>query len=337
MPMVDDRASVFLSLDTLTPNRDVALALPRELARRFRALPIAQDSGRITVVMADPGDQDARNAVTAALTTQPAGIRGGISSVYVVQGDPVAIDAWLAELWPADEGRPGQQVWLREPLQGDKERVLGFAQDIASLLGAPLSRFCPTLEGPLLVVEDSSEVLVILPCVDANLRHRLLWTGEGRGSAVLFACQVRWPLRKLLVITRGDQVDELVLAWAARLARPTGAAVTALMVAPSVHGEALDEGILAYLAATNALGRKMRQAAEHLATLQLDATLHLRQGAPETVIREELAAGDYDLAITGLVVRGGEARWRLRPFLDPLLQDVRCPLLVVQADAERLS
>ena len=94
------------------------------------------------------------------------------------------------------------------------------------------------------------------------------------------------------------------------------------------YGEASDEGIPAFLAATSATGRKMKQAAKRLAALQLDGTLHLRQGAPEAVIREELAADDYDLAITGLAVRGWEARWRLRPFLDHLLQDVRCPLLV---------
>ena len=52
MPTVDDHTSVFLSLDTFTPNRNVALSLPEDFARRYRALPIAQDNGRITVAMA---------------------------------------------------------------------------------------------------------------------------------------------------------------------------------------------------------------------------------------------------------------------------------------------
>lgn len=257
--------------------------------------------------------------------------------MYIVQGDPAAIDAWLAELWPMDDAKSALQVWVREPLHGDKESVLSFAQDMAALLGAPLARFSPTKDGPPQLAGESSNVLVILPCVDATLRRRLLWTNEGRGPAVLFGCQARWPLRKLLVIVRGDQVDELALAWAARLARPTDAAVTALMVvAPSAHGEASDESIPAYLSATSVTGRRMKQAAGHLAALQIDGARHLRQGAPETVIREELAVGDYDLAITGVAVRGWEARWRLRPFLDQLLHDVRCPLLVVQSDVDRL-
>ena len=33
--------------------------------------------------------------------------------VYIVQGDPVAIDAWLGDLWPAEEELPNLQVWLR--------------------------------------------------------------------------------------------------------------------------------------------------------------------------------------------------------------------------------
>ena len=70
MTAVDTHATVFLSLDTLTPNRDVALSLPGDVARRYHALPIAQDNGRVTVVMANPADQTAREAVEAALTVK---------------------------------------------------------------------------------------------------------------------------------------------------------------------------------------------------------------------------------------------------------------------------
>jgi nucleotide-binding universal stress UspA family protein len=75
----------------------------------------------------------------------------------------------------------------------------------------------------------------------------------------------------------------------------------------------------------------MKHVTDRLAGLQLDGMVHLRQGAPEAMIREELAATTYDLAITGLAVRGWEARWRLRPFLDGLLADATCPLLIVSA------
>ena len=45
----------------------VARRLPAELARRFHALPIAEDNGRITVAMADPDDVVARQAIASAL------------------------------------------------------------------------------------------------------------------------------------------------------------------------------------------------------------------------------------------------------------------------------
>lgn len=334
MTAVDAHATVFLSLDTLTPNRDVALTLPEDMARRYHALPIAQDNGRVTVVMANPADQTAREAVVAALTGKAEDTRGSASSVYVVQGDPAAIDSWLTELWPASEERRQPRVWLREPRYGEKKHVVTFAENVAGILDTPLSRFNPSTDGLPQAIRASTDTLVILPCSDIKLRNQLLQTGEGQGPAVLIGCQTRWPLRKLLVIVRGDEVDDMALVWAARLARPSGAALTALMVAlpaPAGHQESGEEGIAALLTATNATGRKMKRTAQRLAALHLDGTLHLRQGVPESVIREELATDDYDLAIAGIAVRGWEAQWRLRPFLDRLLQDAFCPLLVVKA------
>lgn len=334
MVAADDSSTVFLSLDTLSPQQEVALSLPQELARRYRALPVARDNGSVTVVMANPADQDARQAVTAALTDQSPGRPGGILSVTIVQGDPDEIDGWLDKLWPMKQVSPDLRVWLREPLHGEVDSIYFFAEILARALGATLFRFNPITDELPPVALNSADSLVILPCADHKLRNRLLQQNEGSGPAVLVGCRTHWPLQKLLVIVRGDEVDDLALAWAARLARPSGASVTALMVAPATapgHDLAIDDDISTLLAATSTTGRKMKRAAEHLAALQLDGIVHLRQGAPEAVIREELAANAYDLAITGLAVRGWEARWRLRPFLDGLLLDLTCPLLIVKA------
>ena len=73
MTAVDSHAPVFLSLDTLTPNRDVALSLPGDVARRYHALPIAQDNGRVTVVMANPGDQTAARGGGSSTDSQNRG------------------------------------------------------------------------------------------------------------------------------------------------------------------------------------------------------------------------------------------------------------------------
>ena len=210
MTAVDGRATVFLSLDTLTPNRDVALSLPGDVARRYHALPIAQDNGVVTVVMANPADQTAREAVEAALTVKTEDSHGDASSVFVVQGDPAAIDAWLAELWPASEERPELHVWLRDPLHGEKKRAVTFAENVAGILDTSLSHFNPLTDGLPQAIRATTDTLVILPCSDIKLRSQLLQTGKGPGPAVLIGCQTRWPLRKLLVIVRGDEVLSLI-------------------------------------------------------------------------------------------------------------------------------
>jgi hypothetical protein len=364
----------FLNLNHLIPDREVAAAgwLPLDVARRCRALPVAQDDGVITVAMADPADHAAREEVAAALAEQAAGRAARSPQLYLVQGDGALIDAWLADLAGGDCG-PGQlappppQVWLREPLHGDKAAVISYAAQVAALLGAPLNRF-----DPLLAAQDGLDSvardlrwepksalrpdaapdgrLVILPCVDFNLPGPLPMSGDGSGPATIYACRPRWPLRRLLLIVRGDPVDDAALAWAARLAKPaasaSGASATALMVAPHTpgthgslrvmhapagaagsHSPAHDD-ISSLLSANSAIGHKMQHVVQRLAALQLDAVLHLRQGAPEAMIREELAAAPYDLIIAGVAVRGAEAQWRLRPLLHKLLPDLRCPLLL---------
>ncbi len=348
--MFDDRRPAFLSLRDLTPDRAAVRRLPLDGARRYRALPIAQDSGCITVAMADPSDLPARAAVTAALVTD------GSLQVYMVQGDPALIDAWLADLAQADAYGAGQpeaqplEIWLREPLYGDKAAVTGYAAQIAALLATPLRRFDPLAAGqgwpPCAALPVHR--LVILPCIDYNLPSPLQANGNGGGPSsgrgdpapTLYACRPRWPLRRLLLIVRGGPVDDTALTWATRLARASGATATALMVAPHTpasHAPWAHDDISSLLSASNAIGHKMRHAAQRLAAMQLDAVLHLRQGAPEVVIREELATTSYDLVIGGVAVQGSDVQWRLRPLLRGLLPDLACPMLLATGVASSAS
>lgn len=373
--MGNNHRVAFLNLNTLIPDREAVRWLPSEVARRCRALPVAQDNGVITVAMADPADSAARAQVVAALAGQAVRRSARSPQVYFVQGDAALIDAWLTDLasadrWPEQAPAP-PQVWLREPLHGDKEGIGDYAAHLAALLGATLQRFNPALaaqgradngtadlhwqpaspghptavtaapEGGALPADGR---LVILPCGDFNVSGPLQVAGPGRGPAMLYACRYRWPLRRLLLIVRGDPVDDAALAWAARLVVASGAATTALMVAPhtpgspiplrvvsapaaAVHSSAHDD-ISSLLSANSAIGHKMQHVVQRLAALQLDAVLHLRQGAPEAMIREELAAAPYDLAVAGVAVRSPDAQWRLRPLLHRLLPDLDCPLLL---------
>ena len=85
-----------LKLDSLAVDPRLARRLPADLARRCHALLLAEDKGRVTQrhqdLVVGGNDAAARQAVLTALGTE----------AYVVQGDPVAIDAQLATIWRAE-------------------------------------------------------------------------------------------------------------------------------------------------------------------------------------------------------------------------------------------
>ena len=84
-------------------------------------------------------------------------------------------------MWPASEERPELQVWLREPLHGEKKRAVTFAENVAGILDTSLSHFNPLTDGLPQAIRASTDTLVILPCSDIKLRNQLLQTGEGQG------------------------------------------------------------------------------------------------------------------------------------------------------------
>lgn len=329
----------FLSLSDVTPDPEAMRLLPPAVARRCRALPIALDGDSVTVAMADPTDCAAREAVISALQAPSAAATTQPLEVYLVQGDPALIDAWLTDVALAQGEPTGDAateppigLWLREPLGDGSDAVVAYAEQLAALLAAPLRRFDPSAATPdeVFISAHPGRRLLVLPCLSYREAEPLWEVGKGAGT--LLVCRPRWPLRRLLLIVRGDPVDDAVVAWAAWLARASRAAVTALMVAPHVatrSSPSTDDQIATLLSPHDSAGRRARRAAQSLAALQLDAVLHLRQAAPETAIREELATAPYDLVITGVASKGAaEVRWRLRPLLHRLLPDLPCPLLV---------
>src|SRR5574341_1013942 len=53
-------------------------------------------------------------------------------------------------------------------------------------------------------------------------------------TSVLIPRHPRWPLQRILLVTRGQESDDSAVEWAIRLARPSGAAVTVLAVQPAI-------------------------------------------------------------------------------------------------------
>ena len=294
-----------LPLGGMCVNPEVARRLPFDLACRYQALPVAEDDGHLTVAMAHPNDMEARQAILAALppsgprsaATYPAtpacatgmapeqrqhpapeqhrhiaGAQGptevntGGMSVYLVRGEPVAIDSLLADVWPG-LARRALHLLVVAGSQG-QAGVRDYAHALGSLLGAESISTAST---------DAAA-----PSAD---------TPENGPN----------PIRKLLLVVQGgdDPSGPACLAWAVRLARTNDAAVTILAVVPPGPSQSLlgDEDDLATLLTTS--DTVVGQAAQHLVQAGIVATLRLRQGSLAHQLHREVIETDYDLVLVG--------------------------------------
>ena len=327
-----------LALDNPTPNPGLARRLPPALAFRYHALPVAEDSGRITVAMVDPDDAAAREAVAAALGTTPC----------VVRGAPATIDALLAETWPRENHHAlrllvcaDQLTLRRKPASSTADDVLTtYAQAMGTLLGAHVTHLGMAYDTRPILDALADEVgcagyhLVILEAPAGRLfpDPADCQAVDRFPTSLLIVRQPRRPLKRILLVIQGEESDNGAVDWAVRLVRPSGAAVTVLAVAPTAvtmhHDMARPEPELsAWLTPETALGRQMRRVARRLANWEIEGALHLRQGPPGWQIRQEVAERDYNLVVVaaapddqrlprlGGKVIGPVLRWTDQPVL----------------------
>ena len=308
--------TAYLALDELTTDPRLARCLPVDLAWRCHALPLAEDRGRMTVAMANPDDEEARDAVLAALGRESC----------VVQGDLLAIDARLSEIWGNDSRRrlKLQVCAFPDPLP---DELWDYARALGVLLGAHLGRMDTAGEVNALTGEAGRADcdLVILGKGGHPPIRRLLSRPIAEGAlssqksdlpfAVLAAQEPRWSLERILLVLCGESADNAAVDWALRLACPSTAAVTVLAVVP-YHGlSRMEQGLASLLTTDTALGCQMRQATRRLVESGVDGTLRLREGAPDQQICREMVEGDYDL----IVMATKPCRWWLRQLKgDPI-------------------
>lgn len=333
---VVSQRSAYLTLDKLTVDPMLARLLPSDLAWRCRALPLAEDNGRITVAMADPDDAAAREAIVAALGPRSC----------VVRGSPLAIDARLAEIWGCEApNQPRLAVYgHHEPAQGE---FWDYARSLGVLLGAKVEPATPPAREWDLGRDSEHSRCDLMLFRDRN--HPLIRSLLSRASAaggmdspqtrlpfgILVAQQPRWPLQRILLAVCAEAADDAALDWAVRLARPSSATVTALAVVPPVpamfHGLfRMEQSVAALLATDTALGRQMHHVARSLAECNVDGTMRLRQGAPDHEICHEASERDYDL----VVMATRPCRWLWRQLRgDPicsLLSRLDRPVLLAE-------
>jgi nucleotide-binding universal stress UspA family protein len=335
----DPHTGQYLTLDNLVVNPKLVQRLPPALARRYHALPVAEHNDCITVAMADPDDAMAREAVMTALGT----------TMYVVQSDLAAIDASLAEMWP-DETHCSLHLLVCAQasfITDETEAYEAYAQAIGDLLGAQISHFhTPVATGVALdalvkkVGHDGYD-LVVLGELDQSPVECLLSGRVARKATewvptlLLVVRWPQWPLRRMLLVIRGDEMDDVTVDWVVRLARPGAAAVTALTIVPPMpamyHGMVhMEQGLAALLAGNSPLSRQMHRTAQRLVDEGIKSTFRLRQGVPEWQISCEVAEGDYDLVAVAAERHPQWLRWLLGELVGPLLHRTDRPVLIAR-------
>lgn len=334
MTILNRHAAQHLTLDDLILNRKVAQQLPPSLAFRYHAIPVGKANGSITVAMANPDDQTACEAIAAALQAE----------LYVVQGDQATIDQKLAELWPEEVNRK-TRLLVYHHVSPIAEEVKNYGLYLSDLLNGQFIESGRTGDQEMTfdeLVEQATQDydLVIFgePC--QSLIGRLL-TGsmgckavERLPASVLIARCPRWPLKRLLLVTRGQGLDNVAVDWVIRLAQASGGAVTVLAVQPPLSGadsQALTGGGLSdWLTTDTPLGQQLRRIAQQLVTWEIQGKLRFRQGLPEWQIKAEVAEGEPDL----IILAADPDDWWLRRILGrlvgPLLDWADRPVLIAK-------
>ncbi len=316
----------------VTPDEELVRRFPQEVARRFHLLPIAESRGRVTVAMADPDDREARGMVMELLGDR----------AFIVRGDKEVIDRLIKGFWPhASQANP--RILAISPETPKGSTFHAYVSHVAEMLQAQVRALqlapgqirwdrLPTLrdgEWDLLMYSPPSPTGVRpLPIPRSLYRHV-----RGRGASLLLVHEPRWPICRILHLLGCEASDLDALKWIRRLSRPGETVVVALTILPPVPGmytglRRMEADIRHVLSTKNTLGLHLRKVAAQLEGWHIEASLKIRQGAPDVAIDSELGRGDYDL----LVAAGGACR-ALKGYLIPDLGEkaieiARLPVLL---------
>jgi nucleotide-binding universal stress UspA family protein len=324
----------YLTLNELAADPALARRLAPDVAWRCHALPVAEDKGRITVAMAHPDDDAARDAVLTALGP----------GACVVQADPTTIDSLLSEIWGGQGGLPLNPV-MCSSLEATADAVWEYSQALASLRGAHVSRVSTMADMESLLSREQVALcnLIVLPeGHDPPFRQLLSRLAADDPSAahlrkvptaLLVAQEPRWPLTRILLLLWGEEADQAAVDWVVRLAQPSGSAVTVLVVVPPVPAmyggmAGMKQGLPELLATNTPLGRQLCQAARNLAKCQVESTLRLRQGPPDWQVGRELVEREYDLIALAARPRRRWLHWLREEPVSLLVRKTNRPVLV---------
>ena len=252
----------------------------------------------------------------------------------------------LIEVRPKEIHRPLRLLVCTQASPMANE-VQVYAQAIGELLDAHIIHFyAPVRTGTALnalveKAESDGYGLVILAEPDQPLIERLVLGSVGRRAAkrvptsLLVIQRPRWPLRKMLLIIRGEEGDDIAVDWIVRLARLSGATATVFTVVSPVpamyRGMArMQQGLTSLLAGDDTLGRQVRRAVQQLADWKIENTLRLCQGSPDLLICHEMVEGNYDLVVVAAECHNRWLRFLMGELVVPMLRWADQPVLIAR-------
>jgi nucleotide-binding universal stress UspA family protein len=185
--------------------------------------------------------------------------------------------------------------------------------------------------------------LVIFGEPDQSLVNRILAgsaackAAEHLPSSVLIARQPRRPLKRILLVTRGYETDNIAVDWLVRLTQASHATATVLAlvpISPVIYqraATAMPHGLMDWLATDTPLGHQLQRIAQKLANWEIEGRLHFRQGSPNEQIQQELSEGGYDLVVISAEPEDWWQRRLLGEVVNPLLNKANRPVLIAKS------
>lgn len=255
-----------VSLEDFRLDVELARRLPRQLAYYHLALPVGVDEDGITVAMAQPDNQKAREIIERSLGR----------AIIPVHSDSGQIRRLLDQLWQAAPSPviPSFEVAIAAEAAASGDLVVAhYARQFATLYGGE----------PVPQPDDHPDTLLVVRRLADPLNFHF------SGSTLLVNRLVQ-PIHRVLHLVRMHPPDQRVLASLIPLLKSADIELTLLP----------DTGVVAYNLAglidgSTPAGQHLEKLRQQLEEHTIVGRLRLKQGPFSEAIETELAGQAYDL------------------------------------------
>jgi len=288
-----------IALEDIEVDLHLIRSFPADLAYRFRSIPIAETKDHYTIVMAEPEDQLAREAIQKACRKQ----------VYMLRGDPEIVDTLI-------------QKYIPRTRQG---RILVSCPSYrATFLADYAHEFCPVFETEIVdycFVDNTDTLkdefidfvngyqLVFLSTPQSHLDEMIIrgsWemrTIERIQTSCLLPRSPRLPIQSIMLVLQKDECDIDTVDLVGRIAATTNAKVIVLVVLPQVPTMYQGLNRMRYslseiLQSQSRLCCRLHRISDLLCRNSIHGEIHLKQGHVDFAIQEEIEESEIDLIVT---------------------------------------